>query len=541
VSQETDTPTDEAPVFRPTLPAAVARAPEPRPPTFDDPFVRALNTASLHVNDAPTTQRKKRRFRVTFGGYLLFRIVLSVVVSVALAVGGFVWDRYFKDDEAAPYPETWDVRVAQYAHFVESERGLTFEHPVYVDFMSEADFVDLFEPDDFELSDEARDDADDAADAVTQLSNAAGLSTSSDPVADNATVSQVTTLGFFSLDADRIVLRGDDLTPDVQAVLVHELTHALQHQHFDVQVGGPDDFEVRSIVEADAMRIEDAYTATLGDADRGVAIAGTTDDGSMDAALSDVPWALIDRSQAPYILGPIFLEHVIDQGGNAAADAVFADIPTSRELIDPSTYDTEPDTPHPALDIPTGADIIEPVQEWSKYDALVMLDAWLPWRDSRMALDGWVVGSYASYTEPLSDRVCFRTSVRFDTPEQSTAYGAAITAWATAAGSATGPIFDLNGVLFSACPRAAGALDSPRPTLMPSEELYVEHALLVEIDPIGTPTAGDPWYSCVARALVDDPTFTSLAFTDTLTVEQDAAITVASDTARWICGAAPVG
>lgn len=38
------------------------------------------------------------------------------------------------------YPTSWDPRVKELAAFVERERGLSFSHPVYVDFLSDAEF-----------------------------------------------------------------------------------------------------------------------------------------------------------------------------------------------------------------------------------------------------------------------------------------------------------------------------------------------------------------------------------------------------------------
>jgi len=72
-------------------------------------------------------------------------------------------------------------------------------------------------------------------------------------------------------------------------------------------------------------------------------------------------------------------------------------------------------------------------------------------------------------------------------------------------GSSAGEV----AVTFEACPRPEGAADPPTPALLTSEALYVEHAIIQEIDVTGVSTNGD-WFSCVARALVDDPTFTAL-------------------------------
>ena len=39
-------------------------------------------------------------------------------------------------DDGPGHPDEWDPRVADLAAFVEDERGLDFDHPVYVDFLT---------------------------------------------------------------------------------------------------------------------------------------------------------------------------------------------------------------------------------------------------------------------------------------------------------------------------------------------------------------------------------------------------------------------
>ena len=42
-------------------------------------------------------------------------------------------------------------------------------------------------------------------------------------------------IGLYDEEDKRIRMRGEDLTPAVKATLVHELTHALQDQHYDLE------------------------------------------------------------------------------------------------------------------------------------------------------------------------------------------------------------------------------------------------------------------------------------------------------------------
>ena len=48
-------------------------------------------------------------------------------------------------------------------------------------------------------------------------------------------IDDTTTTGFYDPDTKKLSVRGDDLTDtDVKLTIVHELTHALQDQHFDL-------------------------------------------------------------------------------------------------------------------------------------------------------------------------------------------------------------------------------------------------------------------------------------------------------------------
>jgi uncharacterized protein YjaZ len=67
-------------------------------------------------------------------------------------------------------------------------------------------------------------------------------------------------------------VRGTELTPSVESTLVHELTHALQFQHFDLgkhheELEEADDSAASSaytaLVEGDARRIQAAWRENL--------------------------------------------------------------------------------------------------------------------------------------------------------------------------------------------------------------------------------------------------------------------------------------
>ena len=154
-----------------------------------------------------------------------------------------------------------------YADVVERERGLEFKHPVYVDFLSDKAFNEQVVADKEDLTDEDRVEIEQA----TGQFRALGLVQGDVDVFDSVNeLSSSAVIGFYSFDDERIRVRGTELTPEVQSTLVHELTHALQDQYFDVgtrfDLVKDDDTAAaayRTLVEGDARRVETAWRESL--------------------------------------------------------------------------------------------------------------------------------------------------------------------------------------------------------------------------------------------------------------------------------------
>jgi hypothetical protein len=120
-------------------------------------------------------------------------------------------------------PSEWDPAVLDVVRFVQRERQLDFDRPVEVEMLSDAEYDG-------------------------RLGGPSG------------------SLGFY--DGQRIVVRGTELTPYVQGTVVHELTHALDDQHFDIVNVDPTSSQESQLahtmlVEGDAVRIEWAYDTML--------------------------------------------------------------------------------------------------------------------------------------------------------------------------------------------------------------------------------------------------------------------------------------
>src|SRR5581483_11965054 len=85
------------------------------------------------------------------------RLGTGAVIGLVLAIGvvagiGGTWIRGTDSDSGPTYPSAWDPRVASLAAYVEEHRGLKFKHPVYVEFLSDAEFVKQVTDDGSDLS-----------------------------------------------------------------------------------------------------------------------------------------------------------------------------------------------------------------------------------------------------------------------------------------------------------------------------------------------------------------------------------------------------
>ncbi|MGB8860635.1 MAG: hypothetical protein WCC60_15355 [Ilumatobacteraceae bacterium] len=502
------------------------------PPSTLEAFARfaGAETAGSAPRALPKRRKKRRASKVT--------VLLLLLSSLATGVARHFRDQLFPPKSAA-HPEAWDPRVVPLVGFVETERGLQFEHPVFVDFLAEADFIALFaEP----VAEAADPDEQTYVRQASGLYNAKGLAVGYNPVVGEQTVSSVATLGFYSPADDRVFVRGDVLTPAVRTVLAHELTHALQGQHFDLDLGGENDLELRSVVEADAMRVEDKYRATLTPEEQAAIEAEHTVNADQAVVLDTVPDVVTETMYAPYELGPLLVETVYAAKGNAGIDELIANPPSEMLLIDPSLYGSTVTDETIVVEAPEGVTVLEASRRLSALDVLLMLDTWLPWDLSRGAIDHWTGGGYVSY-EQADGVVCFSAVAQFAVSADS--LNTALMWWAGASGSTTVPTLAANRVAFTSCDRGPAAAAPPEQTLSTLSSLLFEHAF-VEHEVADAVAAGDvrpvptlhALATCRARALASDQQTVPLLLVEEWTPEQSQLAAGVAMNSEGICGVA---
>ena len=150
-------------------------------------------------------------------------------------------------------------------------------------------------------------------------------------------------VGLYEPPSKTILVRGAAPTPFVREVLVHELTHALQDQWFGIDrpdLDGPGSYEralaFSSLVEGDAIRIEDEYLASLPARER---MRARLEEDAATGVRGDVPAALGAILHFSYTAGPTFVRALATVRGQAGVDGAFRTPPaTSADILEPQRF-----------------------------------------------------------------------------------------------------------------------------------------------------------------------------------------------------------
>jgi hypothetical protein len=289
----------------------------------------------------------------------------------------------------------WDPRVLPIATFVEHSRGLTFKHPVPVEFLAEKEF----EKHVTSTPAEDKKDAKDLEDYVGRLRALALVGGKVDLRKAENDLTGSSIIGLYVPKDKRIFVRGATLSPYVRTTLAHELTHALQDQYYDLTKmrDVPDDTAVTALIEGDAKRIEEAYQETLSAGDKKAYDAQERKgQSSSKQRTSDVPAVLIDGLGFPYVFGPVFLDQLVE---DHSLDAAFRHPPTAEaQILDPigHPFSVKPKS-LPAPVLPAGAKTFGKVTPFGQVFLLEVLGSRLSYDQAYRAVSGWTGDTSVGY------------------------------------------------------------------------------------------------------------------------------------------------
>jgi hypothetical protein len=383
-----------------------------RPPTLPTPV---YPTAQPFAPNSWDQRSNRREIGFAIGAVVL--IVAIVAACIAMVYG-----------REALGPSEWDPRVAPLAAFVEDARGYKFAHPVYVKFLTPAQYR-AYVTHDGAMSADDREYYRTSARFFRALGLIGGdvdLAAEQDEISDSGTLAQYS-------PADRTVyVRGVEVTASLRVTLVHELTHALQDQIFNLNLSrtGSDGeaFALRALAEGDAMRIENEYYATLPDDEqRQIDDQSEADQSSSKALNSNSAPILLALFGAPYALGAPFVRLLSSIDGEL--DRAFRSPPTSEEnVFDPASFllDDQPEHVIPAK-VPDGATYVaEMGSEIGVVLWYLLIATHTDQKKALDAVDGWAGDAMTVYEQ--GDMLCTTLGFLGDTRTDADEMYSALTA-----------------------------------------------------------------------------------------------------------------
>ncbi len=277
-------------------------------------------------------------------------------------------------------------------------------------------------------------------------------------------------LGFYDQDAKRLVFIGADLSdPLARYTLAHELTHALDDQHFDLR-------RLDALQATCQDEPSNAYTALA----EGDAVDTSNTWAQRNLSASELAKLLIELASGPpvpanvppfvrsleyfpYDDGPGFVDELRSRGGDHAVNQAFEDPPVSTEqILEPEAYPTDTTFPLAVRDLST-----ELGAGWHVLDGMGVGQGFLramlalrPASKGSADVTGWGGGRYLAWTDGSAVAVLLRTT--WDAAADAERFAAAAGLWVGADPSATvaRPYATEVDLLFGSNARTLSALET---------------------------------------------------------------------------------
>jgi len=231
-------------------------------------------------------------------------------------------------------------------------------------------------------------------------------------------------IGFYDPQTGELVYlgEGEKLGLAERLVLAHELTHALDDQHFHLKrldrlvARCADEAFAASLglVEGSAQHFSSAAVLTDPNLDLDEFAQMLADAGRAQAALEEVPPFVQALQSWPYVAGQSFVAALAARGGTETVDAAMEHPPVSTEqVIHPELFPSDVPQPVDVADL-TGA--LGPA--WGDLDAMQVGEEWLsamlalrgmPLTSARAAA-GWDGGVYRAFTDGTDVVVVLQTA-----------------------------------------------------------------------------------------------------------------------------------
>ena len=237
---------------------------------------------------------------------------------------------------------------------------------------------------------------------------------------------------FYDASANELVIRDAIDAPFTRKILIHELTHALNDQHFELhrpalRETGDESFQsFEALYEGIASDMEDRYVKSL-PKDQQDAI-DAEQKRLAGAFPKDLPPYVLINFGFPYTAGKRLATSLLAAGGNGRLNEALARPPvTSEQVLRPEKFtagEGPKAVPAPAAD---GAVVSQGVM--GQLTLALMLAASVDGATAEAAADGWGGDRYVAWRN--GNQTCVRLAVVMDSPEHTAELGQALTEWAT--------------------------------------------------------------------------------------------------------------
>jgi len=316
--------------------------------------------------------------------------------------------------------------IAEVESQVESVRGLAFKRPVNVEPISEAEIdrrIGRYLEDYYPTRFYAR--RSEAWTTIGVIPGDVGILEALDRY------QQGQVLGFYNSQNEELVYTGDaDLDRIEQFVLAHELTHAIDDQHFDLDR-----------IDELAIRCEDErFQAALGVVEGSANHFATqvifrfpvSETGDFSGPSTEgVPRMIVELQLYPYTDGQAFVDALADEGGSEAIGRALREFPvTTEQVLHPERF---PDDLPKEVDVPDFAPTFG--SGWRDHDVMIVGELWLRLllglrldrTTAERAAAGWDGGTYRAWSDGRDVAVVLSTT--WDTPEDAAQFSEALRRW----------------------------------------------------------------------------------------------------------------
>lgn len=328
----------------------------------------------------------------------------------------------------APVPagNSFESVMPALSAFVENERSLRFKSPVTFTMLDDAAFR-------ARLNERRLGPAEAEARHLQGVMQALGLI---EPGVDLAAQVRRLSTGsvsvFYDTAANELLVRNVEPTPFVRKVLVHELTKALDDQHFELDrpnLRSPGDeagdgFD--AIVEGIATRVEERYVATLPSSDRQAVQA---EQRRLAAQIPrDLPQYVLVSFGFPFTGGLRMANALAEAGGQARLNAALSAPPsTTEQVLRPEKY-MAGEGPR-AVGTPAADGPVTAQGSLGQLNLSLMLAEVLEAGYAEGAADGWGGDRYVAWEQ--GGQTCVRLVVEMDNAEENAELAEGLADWAS--------------------------------------------------------------------------------------------------------------